>query len=190
METTCIQLPVTKCLQLFKYQLHAVSHSPHIMHAACLFQVGICPPAAVALVLMPTCRLLYQCTRCLCLRHFKMCKQSLLVEHSPGRQLWPDITMLITASTGQFTQLIRSVSHPTACCTGTPEAQGKADYVSSIVAEINHRKGFTAGLSQVVARAFGALGKRRAALHQVRPTNFLLQGIVGGSRAAKGVVWV
>ena len=54
------------------------------------------------------------------------------------------------------------------CCIGTPEAQGKADYVSSIVAEINHRKGFTAGLSQVVARAFGALGKRRAALHQVR----------------------
>lgn len=60
-------------------------------------------------------------------------------------------------------------------CVGTPEAQGKADYVSSIVADINHRKGFTAGLSQVLARAFGALSKRRAALHQVRapvPTAF------------------
>lgn len=51
--------------------------------------------------------------------------------------------------------------------TGTPEAQGKADYVSSLVAEINHRKGFTAGLSQVLARAAGSLSKRRTALHQV-----------------------
>ena len=50
---------------------------------------------------------------------------------------------------------------------GTPEAQGKADYVSSLVAEINHRKGFTAGLSQVLARAAGSLSKRRTALHQV-----------------------
>ena len=62
------------------------------------------------------------------------------------------------------------MSHFTICCAGTPEAQGKADYVSSIVAEINHRKGFTAGMSQVLARAFGALSKRRAALHQVGAT--------------------
>ncbi|KAL3156916.1 hypothetical protein ABBQ38_001178 [Trebouxia sp. C0009 RCD-2024] len=67
--------------------------------------------------------------------------------------------------------------------TRTPEAQGKADYVSSIVADINHRKGFTAGLSQVLARAFGALSKRRAALHQVLATadteelNFILLNV-------------
>lgn len=72
-------------------------------------------------------------------------------------------------------------------CVGTPEAQGKADYVSSIVADINHRKGFTAGLSQVLARAFGALSKRRAALHQVRVL-YCIYGILqdGSARSAVG----
>lgn len=50
---------------------------------------------------------------------------------------------------------------------GTPEAQGKADLVSTFIAEINHRRGFTAGLTQVLNRAFGALSRRTGALHQV-----------------------
>ena len=50
---------------------------------------------------------------------------------------------------------------------GSPEAQGKADLVSTFIAEINHRRGFTAGLTQVLNRAFGALSRRTGALHQV-----------------------
>lgn len=51
---------------------------------------------------------------------------------------------------------------------GTPEAIGKADYISTLINTISSGLGATVGLAQVMARAFNVRARRLEALHDVR----------------------
>lgn len=65
---------------------------------------------------------------------------------------------------------------------GTPEAIGKADYVSTLIDHITSGLGATVGLAQVVARAINVRARRLEALHDVLNSadegelNFMLGG--------------
>lgn len=50
---------------------------------------------------------------------------------------------------------------------GTPEAIGKADYVSTLIDQISSGLGATVGLAQVLARAINVRARRLEALHDV-----------------------
>ncbi len=55
--------------------------------------------------------------------------------------------------------------------TGTPEAIGKADYVSTLIDQISSGLGATVGLAQVLARAINVRARRLEALHDVSDTD-------------------
>mmetsp|Transcript_1706 Transcript_1706/g.4949 ORF Transcript_1706/g.4949 Transcript_1706/m.4949 type:complete len:1096 (+) Transcript_1706:257-3544(+) len=65
---------------------------------------------------------------------------------------------------------------------GTPEAIGKADYVSTLIDQISSGLGATVGLAQVLARAINVRARRLEALHDVLNSadeaelNFMLGG--------------
>lgn len=50
---------------------------------------------------------------------------------------------------------------------GTPEAIGKADYISTLITQITSGLGATVGLAQMIARAMNVRARRLEALHDV-----------------------
>ncbi len=55
----------------------------------------------------------------------------------------------------------------TSAAAGSPEAVGKADYLSTLITQITSGLGATVGLAQVIARAMNVRARRLEALHDV-----------------------
>ena len=51
---------------------------------------------------------------------------------------------------------------------GSPEAEGKAELIDTVVASITKWQGYTGGMSRVVSRVAGSLRKHRSAIHEAR----------------------